>query len=132
MNHLLLTVSIFLVINYCVQYSILFLLTIVVINYSRLPDMLKSLMNFTDCIEPTPSCPENEEYGCRNSCPPETCITLYAAFLCVQNQTCNQGCFCKKGFLRTTTNGTCVPPDQCLPREYLMYLKYCPLANSSS
>ncbi|XP_063549068.1 zonadhesin-like [Cydia strobilella] len=64
-----------------------------------------------------PPCPKNEVYRCQNTCPPDGCVTLYAAFDCIANQTCVNGCYCKDDYLRIGRNGPCVPRDQCPPRK---------------
>ncbi|XP_063616228.1 zonadhesin-like [Cydia splendana] len=64
-----------------------------------------------------PPCPKNEVRRCQNTCPPDGCITLYAAFDCIANQTCVNGCYCKDDYLRIGRNGPCVPRDQCPPMD---------------
>uniref|UniRef100_A0A0M3IYJ5 TIL domain-containing protein n=1 Tax=Anisakis simplex TaxID=6269 RepID=A0A0M3IYJ5_ANISI len=55
-------------------------------------------------------CPPNEEYRvCGNVCQ-EIC-TNRGPLLCHTN--CTEGCFCKKGYVRFTRHGQCVPEDSC-------------------
>lgn len=72
--------------------------------------LLKSLPFST--AKPT-KCGPNEEYYCRKSCPPDTCISLVARFKCDSKEVCKDGCHCKSGFLRKTKDSPCVPICEC-------------------
>ncbi|XP_040153790.1 uncharacterized protein LOC120894944 [Anopheles arabiensis] len=52
-------------------------------------------------------CPKNEVYSCCAPCPQKACIS--EAVKCPTS--CLPGCVCKKGFVRETQFGNCVPVD---------------------
>ncbi|EGK96885.1 AGAP012970-PA [Anopheles gambiae str. PEST] len=54
-------------------------------------------------------CPKNEVYSCCAPCPQKACIS--EAVKC--QTSCLPGCVCKKGFVRETQFGNCVPVDTC-------------------
>lgn len=58
-----------------------------------------------------PYCGPNEEYlKCGTGCP-KTCIGLPETSECIDK--CEEGCFCKDGFIKVTEGGACIPKDSC-------------------
>lgn len=59
------------------------------------------------------TCEENEEYKCKMSCPPETCLSIVAFFKCDADEVCKHGCYCKDGFYRANGTAPCRPTCEC-------------------
>ncbi|CAH0583154.1 unnamed protein product [Chrysodeixis includens] len=69
-----------------------------------------------ECPYPsTPVCGINEiARDCKTLCPPQTCLSKYALFRCIDEIPCEPGCDCVANYLRDE-NGKCVPSEKCPP-----------------